>query len=73
MVYVRECNNLADRKKIKGVFVEGPGTKAVQQLPFIDYKKPVGNHCNYSFIKCRLHGLEAKHDDSHVSRAEMRM
>lgn len=55
------------------VFVEGLGTKAMQHLPFIDYKKSVGNHYNYNFIICRLRSLQAKHYDSHVPRAGMRM
>jgi len=47
--------------------------KAIQQLPFIDYKKPVGNYYNYNFIKSRLPTLQAKLCGSHISRAGVRV
>lgn len=45
----------------------------MQQLPFIDYKKPVGNHSNCNFIKHCLHSLQAKLYDRHVPTAGMRV
>lgn len=57
----------------KGAFVEGFGTKAMQKLPFTDYKKPVGNRYHYNFIKCRLHSMQIKLNDSHDPRTGTRV
>lgn len=45
----------------------------MEQLSFIDYKEPVGNHYNCNLIKRRLHSLQTKLCDSHVPGGGMRV